>query len=195
MNYLEFLNENNELENLLSLIKNKDSSNVQLGLILAVNYEKDFIRHFNCSIKDYTILYNWLEDNNIKRSNNITNRIVLSCENSSIYELPDQITAIKFLNDLNLSNNKFQEIPEILFDFKELQYLNLCNNKLCSIPTDFGNLKNTLKFLDVSKNNITNIPEIIGEFKKLKTLILDKSLADSIPNSIKSNKKIKIQWV
>ncbi|KAI8881122.1 L domain-like protein [Backusella circina FSU 941] len=73
--------------------------------------------------------------------------------------LPDTISSLTALKELNVSYNRIQELPDRLFEENTLlEYINLSHNHLLHLPTALLRHLVNLKTLDLSYNHISTIP-------------------------------------
>ncbi|AFY40133.1 small GTP-binding protein [[Leptolyngbya] sp. PCC 7376] len=84
-------------------------------------------------------------------------------------KIPEEITELKNLQQLNLWGNKIRNIPWKITNLNNLQRLNLRHNKIRNFPEEITNLKN-LQQLDLSDNQTLEIPETITKLRNLKKL-------------------------
>jgi len=81
---------------------------------------------------------------------------------NSIKVIPDDISKISNLVNLNLENNKVEIISDKISELRKLKYLNLNNNKLRDLSEKITNLP-TLKELNISNNPFDMLPPEIVE--------------------------------
>ncbi len=81
----------------------------------------------------------------------------LNMSGNAIKAIPDDISALTNLRQLNLSRNEIKEIPECLFRISTLQSLDVSWNSLYLIPESIKSLK-CLRQLDLSNNRIRQFP-------------------------------------
>jgi Leucine-rich repeat (LRR) protein len=114
-----------------------------------------------------------------------------------ISSLPEEITTLIYLQEINLSQNHLESLPESFCNLTNLQELIIPANGLKKLPENFPELINLMRldissnpdlnreselkkifllknlvFLDLSYNNISSLPVNIPEMKKLKELNL-----------------------
>jgi hypothetical protein len=90
---------------------------------------------------------------------------------NEISKIPDAISELKKLTELNLNSNQISEIPDVISTLKNLTKFNLFNNQISEIPDAISELKN-LTELDLNSNQISKIPEAILKLKNLKILMV-----------------------
>jgi hypothetical protein len=93
----------------------------------------------------------------------------LSVNNLSV--LPDNISELTNLKEIDLTNNCFAEIPKQIGLVKELLYLDI-NNAETAGQLINGEL--------ICNNTLTVYPTILAECKKLKKVILYKVIVDKV---------------
>lgn len=86
---------------------------------------------------------------------NLTRLVV---NDTNMKKIPDSITRLRKLQELNLINNEIVDISN-LSSLKTLEILILSGNKIESIPSELQKLKQ-LKELDISWNRITQIENV-----------------------------------
>jgi len=79
---------------------------------------------------------------------------VLDLSGQDLTELPEYITKLTKLNELDLSINKFSEFPTVLYGVKTLISINLENNQISSIPDDILTQLPLLQSIRLEGNNL-----------------------------------------
>lgn len=111
---------------------------------------------------------------------------------NGIIEIPEGISALANLTDLDLRNNKLQALPESIIRFTKLETLLLDDNYFTSIPQHIVNLT-TLKSLSVrttwlpdSRENsaVEYVDEEIGACTQLTHLYCDVSVVPFLPDTL-----------
>jgi len=102
---------------------------------------------------------------------------------NQLTEIPESLTKLSNLTQLDLRNNKLTEIPESLTKLSNLTQLDLSLNQLTEIPESLTKLSN-LTQLYLSSNQLTEIPESIGKLSNLTQLYLSGNQLTEIPESI-----------
>ncbi|KAL6207228.1 hypothetical protein ACLB2K_024472 [Fragaria x ananassa] len=100
--------------------------------------------------------------------------------------IPEEVGALRYLTNLDLSNNKLQgPIPAALGDLYDLKYLDLSSNQLTGSIPDLGSLRN-LRALSLERNLLEGtIPPTLGSLGKLESLDLHfNKLSGSIPDDL-----------
>lgn len=85
---------------------------------------------------------------------NIEAACILDLSGKGINLLPNEITKLTKLNEINLSNNNFSEFPSQLLEIPKLRIIDLSKNKLTTTP-NVSKLKD-LQSLILTGNPITN---------------------------------------
>lgn len=85
--------------------------------------------------------------------------------------MPEEITELENLYNLQTMRMKFTEIPESISRLTSLKTLNLSRSALKSLPESIGQLVN-LEVLNLNHNQLTTLPESIKNCTKLKTVKL-----------------------
>lgn len=114
----------------------------------------------------------------------------LSISNKEIYDLPETIEDLKFLEILKIHSSKLHSIPKSIGKLSHLQILDLDGNNLIFIPKEIGELKE-LKELILSENGIKRLPDSIGECNNLENLDLFSNQIEFLPKSIAKLKNLK----
>ena len=94
---------------------------------------------------------------------------ILSLSGEMISKVPQTVTGLVNLKELDLSSNLLTDLPNSLGRMKALQILTLTWNKLSALPDTISQLTE-LRELYLGFNNFKNIPECVGSLRKLVTL-------------------------
>lgn len=86
-------------------------------------------------------------------------------------KIPEQITHINGLEQLNLSNNPFVNIPKWIGDFEQLKTINLSGTRIKKLPATLSNLPK-LSLLDIRFTNISESDSVLKVLRKTKIKIL-----------------------
>jgi len=135
----------------------------------------------------------------------------LLAQRNKLASLPD-LSALCWLEEIDLSRNKFEEFPVELYDCVNLADIRLSHNNLKLVPSGIEKLVNlaalelgsnninvipnclcglkSLELLDLSGNGIKEIPQAISGLESLEILDLSHNPINTIPNSIKELKKL-----
>jgi leucine-rich repeat protein SHOC2 len=111
--------------------------------------------------------------------------------NKPIKALPEAITKLQNLEELDLGRNGFLSLPNQVASLKGLKILRLDYNNIREIPSFIGELNN-LKELSICSNGRIALPQSLNNLKGLKvfmgnsylTLKDQKKLRDRFPNAI-----------
>jgi Leucine-rich repeat (LRR) protein len=114
-----------------------------------------------------------------------------SIPKSRIKALPENITKLQNLEELDLGRNGLISVPSQVAGLKGLKTLRLDYNDIREIPSFIGELKN-LKELSICSNGRIALPQSLSNLKGLKifmgnsylTLIDQKKLHERFPNAI-----------
>jgi len=98
-------------------------------------------------------------------------------------ELPESITKLAQLQNLNLSDNQLTKLPESIGQLIQLRELRLSNNQLTTLPDWLGQLTE-LKELDLSGNHLITLPDWLGQLTELKELDLSSNHLTTLPESL-----------
>ena len=113
----------------------------------------------------------------------------LDLSGRGLTEIPEALTNLTELRNLQLCNNLIKIIPESISNLKNLERLDLGNNQIEEIPDSFIQLK-TLKLLYLHNNKIQNIPEAINRLTNLLVLNLSENQIATIPETIEDLPKL-----
>jgi Leucine-rich repeat (LRR) protein len=89
----------------------------------------------------------------------------------NIESIPELISSLKYLQELDLSYTRLKNIPDSVGKLKYLKILYLDGNLLTEIPDPIKNLKK-LMILSISANKISKIESDFPKLKKIKKIIL-----------------------
>ena len=90
----------------------------------------------------------------------------LDWSDNYLEELPTSINKLKNLEWLILCNNQLRELPHSICELSNLRWLSVENSQLSVLPSNIKHLKN-LVILNLSDNQLTTLPDEIGELKEL----------------------------
>lgn len=88
--------------------------------------------------------------------------------------------ALDALNLLNISDTSLQNIPPEISNLVNLQTLLLYGNEITSIPESIGQLTK-LKVLDLSRNKLQTIPDAIAQLNNLQTINVSNNQLAAFP--------------
>jgi hypothetical protein len=109
--------------------------------------------------------------------------------NIAISEIPDEISNLSELVELNIGRNRLKFLPDSITKLKSLEILEANDNQLAYLPDEIINLQN-LRYLNVNNNNIAFLPDDFGKFDSLQTLKIGKNKLTFLPESMKNMKNI-----
>jgi len=104
----------------------------------------------------------------------------LTLHNCNVERIPNNISNLKYLIELDLKNNKIQKIPYSLFSSFSLEVLDLSFNEI----KGFNDFSLDLIKLNLSNNQIEFLPDNIALFESLKVLNLNNNNIKWIPEDL-----------
>jgi len=110
---------------------------------------------------------------------------------TNLYNIPDIVFSLQYLNKIVLHNLNLTQIPSKLFDLSSLMALFLGENKLETIPKEILKLEK-LTELVLYDNKFKKIPTVILNLKKLIVLNLSTNKIDKIPEKISNLKDLQV---
>ncbi|CAB4044675.1 leucine-rich repeat-containing 57 [Paramuricea clavata] len=121
---------------------------------------------------------------------NFTELKQLNAEHNEIGNLPNELTGMKKLENLQLGYNRIQEIPSSYSKFKNLKSIYIQNNKLTIFPICLCELRH-LDVIDLSENKIQELPE---NSEKLQCIELNMNMNQlkGIPASLSLCPRLKV---
>ena len=117
---------------------------------------------------------------------NLWRLVKLNLRNNSIKNIPDDISKLTCLSELNLSYNNLELFPasvclkEALQ--KSLSSLDLSNNQIKQLPLQICELTNLVS-LKVDQNELSQLPPTIGRLFRLKFFSASENKLTSLPAS------------
>ncbi|KAG6746070.1 hypothetical protein POTOM_050583 [Populus tomentosa] len=98
--------------------------------------------------------------------------------------IPDSITGLEILEELNLASNLLEALPDSIGLLQNLKILDVSSNKIEVLPDTICHCRSLLE-LDVSFNCLTYLPTNIGhEMSHLQRLSIQLNKISSLPTSI-----------
>ncbi|KAJ6636220.1 Leucine-rich repeat-containing protein 47 [Pseudolycoriella hygida] len=91
------------------------------------------------------------------------------------------------LNLLNISDTSLKELPPQISNLTNLQTILLFGNQLSELPKSIGKL-DKLKLLDVSRNKLASLPQEMSDLINLTTINLSNNELESFPTQLKLTK-------
>lgn len=110
-------------------------------------------------------------------------KLILDLSQLGLEILPNQITLIDNIYELNVRNNKLKEINERFGELKSLRILDLSLNQISDLPNSFGKLT-SLKKLYLEVNKFTKIPSSVFKMKNLEFLSMRRNKLDGLDDHI-----------
>ncbi|MEG5172578.1 leucine-rich repeat domain-containing protein [Microcoleus sp. B3-D7] len=111
--------------------------------------------------------------------------ITLDLREMKLRSLPESITSLTQLQQLNLCENQLRSLPESIASLTQLQRLYLDDNQLRSLPESIASLTR-LRQLYLHNNQLRSLPESIASLTRLQQLYLHNNQLRSLPESITS---------
>lgn len=124
----------------------------------------------------------------------LKNLKILRLRKNKIKCIPDEISSLSSLVELNLIDNELTSIPVSLFQLKNLQVLHLRKNKITSIPNEISELI-SLTHLNIGNNELTSLPETLGDLSELIHLFVKNNQITRLPKSLKQLEKLKDLYI
>ena len=84
--------------------------------------------------------------------------------------IPDEISELKYLEELNICGTRLKKMPLSLFKIPCLAILSISNCYIREIPQEIIHLKDSLVKLHISRNKLTKIDDFICQLVHLKEL-------------------------
>ncbi|TFG26524.1 MAG: hypothetical protein EU532_09590 [Promethearchaeota archaeon] len=115
---------------------------------------------------------------------------------NQLFNLPDWIGSLIFLEELNLNVNNLKKLPNTIGSLSSLKNLSLWKNEIDFIPDSIGSLK-CLEYLNLRINDLKELPDTIGNLSQLKELNLHDNKLEKLPITIghlSSLEKLNLSW-
>jgi len=141
-----------EEHNILSLIKSGIESNIRLAFTLIKN-----VGIISEDIVSYVRNYPWLCLEYDVEINHLMKQSSLYLVNTDNTCVPDGLSSLVNLKEINLFDNKITELPEFIMKLINLSTINVSNNCLNKIPEWIVKLPN-LRNLDIYCNPLYDMP-------------------------------------
>lgn len=168
---VEFNSDSLRIENRRKKIRNQISNNninpirkLDLSKIRLSSFNIDFARLEN--LEELYLDENELDNFNFKQLSNLKKLRILHLNQCNLGKIPNEITKLIQLEELELWGNSLTKIPISLFNLEFLTQLNLGYNHIESIPMEIKNMQN-IQSLDISLNPIYELPSTIYELKNM----------------------------
>lgn len=124
----------------------------------------------------------------------LRNLKILRLRKNKIKHIPDGISSLESLIELNLIDNEIDSLPINLFKLQNLQVLHLRRNNISIIPNELSELSN-LTHLNIGDNALTELPESIGNLGELIHLFVKNNKLTRLPKSFKNLEKLKELYI
>jgi len=116
----------------------------------------------------------------------LTHLKIFTMSHNSLEKIPENLTGLDSLDELNISYNKITEIKPSFGSLKNLRVLNASNNMIKTMPENISSL-NKLEFLDLKNNQLEKLPQSLETIISLNGLEL---FGNSFKKEIKQLKKL-----
>jgi len=116
---------------------------------------------------------NWIRSlPNPKKTPYAQSRLVfLSLMNNNLSQIPEQLSFLNDLAELDISHNNIRKITEDIIGLKQLTLLSLMHNPIKSIDPNFFELRE-LQNLSILSSRFSSLPAKVSNFEKLETLLI-----------------------
>ncbi|XP_047010321.1 leucine-rich repeat-containing protein 1 isoform X1 [Ictalurus punctatus] len=121
----------------------------------------------------------------------LTNLVSLELRENMLTYLPESLSQLHRLEELDVGNNELYNLPETIGCLVSLKDLWLDGNQLSELPEEIGSMKNLL-CLDVSENKLEHLPEEMACLLSLTDLLVSQNLIDALPQGIGKLKRLSI---
>ncbi|KAE8658303.1 Plant intracellular Ras-group-related LRR protein 7 [Hibiscus syriacus] len=114
---------------------------------------------------------------------NLVNMQRLILATNLIERLPINLGKLQALKVMILDGNQITSLPDELGQLVRLEKLSISGNMLMSLPETIGSLRN-LSLLNVSNNKLKYLPESVGSCFSLEELQANDNLIEELPASV-----------
>ncbi|XP_015758989.1 PREDICTED: LOW QUALITY PROTEIN: leucine-rich repeat-containing protein 40-like [Acropora digitifera] len=90
------------------------------------------------------------------------------CSINQLTDLPDSLSSLKALREINISNNRFKTLPTVLYSLKSLEIILASGNQIQLIEVDKLLLMSVLSTLDLQNNDLAQVPPQLGNATQLR---------------------------
>ena len=104
---------------------------------------------------------------------------VLKLYGNQLDTIPDDLSLLENLNELDVSFCELKEFPSPILELKKLEHLNISNNFIRSIPQDITRLQ--LKMFHLGRNPLDEFPKFLYQFSALEKTDLSNCYLERIP--------------
>lgn len=115
----------------------------------------------------------------------------LNLSNLGLETIPEAVTALTHLKELDLSENELIRLPERLGNLSQLIKLQLHSNQVTTLPESVGAL-GKLREINLSANRLASLPESCGDLSMLSRLILRSNRLASLPEWVGRLRNLKL---
>lgn len=112
-------------------------------------------------------------------------KLILRLNNNQLNEIPDELSAMNTIIELDLSNNLLKDLPVTMGKMQKLVRLKISHNQLTWLPDSLTTVK-SLKQLHADNNALVALPELIGSLGRLEECSFAHNALSSLPSSISS---------
>lgn len=112
-----------------------------------------------------------------------TRLIHLDISFNQLQTLPDEISYLRLLQELNCSRNKLHSLPKSIGSLTQLRVLKANGNCIITLPNEIGRCS-SLECLNLSENALKSIPQEIAECSCLRALLLQNNDLHHLPLSM-----------
>lgn len=117
--------------------------------------------------------------NSFRELCNLSNLKLLKLTNCEINEIPNEISKLNKLTEVDLSENYLERLPETIGGLTSLKYLNVFKNRLSTLPSSFSALQ-ALQKLILTGNKFTKIPPQLRHLSSLVILKLNSNYIENL---------------
>lgn len=120
---------------------------------------------------------------------NLVNLKILDLSNNCIQFIPDELNALKNVQDINFSHNNLGKSSHLKWNWlkgnlsKSLQLLDLSHNELLRVPNEVFKVF-SLESLNLNNNGLNVLPSGIGNLLKLKSFSVSNNNLKILPGTI-----------
>ena len=131
------------------------------------------------NVQEINVGYNLIQDFPVDLSQDLT--VLKLCDNQ-LDAIPDDLSLLENLNDLDVSFCELKEFPSPILELKKLEHLDISNNFIRSIPQGITRLQ--LKKFHLGKNPLDEFPKFLCQFSALEKTDLSNCFLERIPPEI-----------
>ncbi|WP_224367624.1 leucine-rich repeat domain-containing protein [Hyalangium versicolor] len=112
----------------------------------------------------------------------------LSLSGLNLIKLPESVSQLPHLTDLDVGGNSLVELPESIGRLKKLERLWAYGNNLTVLPDSLADL-NQLRELSLVANRLRALPKTLGRLDRLESLLVQHNELTSLPESLSQLKR------